>query len=56
MVGAGRLTCCCSICVMPGMDGIELLRRIREQKSMTELPIINGHGRDSSGDVVKRSG
>jgi class 3 adenylate cyclase/CheY-like chemotaxis protein len=40
-------------CVMPGMDGLELLRRVRQQKAMNELPIIMVTGRDSSGDVVQ---
>jgi class 3 adenylate cyclase len=40
-------------CVMPGMDGIQLLEQVRQHKSMTELPAIMVTGRDSSGDVVK---
>ena len=39
--------------VMPEMDGLELLRRIRLSKSATELPVIMVTGRDSSGDVVQ---
>ena len=39
--------------VMPGMDGLEVLRRLRQEKSMSELPIIMVTGKDSSADVVE---
>lgn len=38
--------------VMPGMNGLELLERVRRLKSRTELPVIMVTGRDASGDVA----
>lgn len=37
---------------MPGMDGLEVLRRIRERASAAELPVILATGFDRSHDVV----
>jgi len=37
---------------MPGMDGMEVLRRIRASRTATELPVILTTGRDAAGDVV----
>lgn len=39
--------------IMPEMDGLELLRRVRETHSRTELPVIMVTGRDASGEVAK---
>lgn len=39
--------------IMPDMDGLQLLRHIREHKSATDLPVIMVTGRDSSGDIVE---
>ncbi|NNC87778.1 MAG: response regulator [Akkermansiaceae bacterium] len=38
--------------MMPGIDGYEVLRRIRKKKSSHELPVIMATARDSSEDVV----
>jgi adenylate cyclase len=38
--------------VMPEIDGLALLRRLRRHHSMTELPVIMVTGKDSSLDVV----
>jgi class 3 adenylate cyclase/CheY-like chemotaxis protein len=38
--------------VMPGMSGLEVLRRIRQTKTMAELPVIMATARDGSRDVV----
>ena len=39
--------------MMPGMDGIEVLRRVREQTSPIDLPIIMVTAKGRSGDVVE---
>jgi len=39
--------------VMPGADGFEVLQRVRQTKSMSDLPVIMVTGRDSSMDVVQ---
>ena len=38
--------------MMPGVDGIEVLRRLRQQFSPSDLPIIMVTAKDSSEDVV----
>jgi diguanylate cyclase (GGDEF)-like protein len=38
--------------MMPEMDGIETLRRLRQSRSLPELPVIMVTARDSSNDVV----
>jgi diguanylate cyclase (GGDEF)-like protein len=38
--------------MMPGMDGIETLRRLRQTRSVSELPVIMVTAKDSSEDVV----
>lgn len=38
--------------VMPDMDGVEVLRHIREESSRVEVPVIMVTYRDDSGDVV----
>jgi diguanylate cyclase (GGDEF)-like protein len=39
--------------MMPGMDGIETLRRLRRSRPVSELPVIMVTARDNSEDVVK---
>ncbi len=39
--------------MMPVMDGLEALRRLRETRSVAELPVIMATARDESDDVVK---
>ena len=38
---------------MPGMDGFETLRRLRERFSPTELPIIMATSKDEDEDIVR---
>ncbi|MDB5445500.1 MAG: putative response regulator receiver domain protein [Phenylobacterium sp.] len=38
---------------MPGIDGLEVLRQVRESRSPTELPIIMVTGKSASEDVVE---
>jgi diguanylate cyclase (GGDEF)-like protein len=39
--------------MMPEMDGIETLRKLRQSRSVSELPVIMVTARDSSADVVE---
>jgi diguanylate cyclase (GGDEF)-like protein len=39
--------------MMPGMDGIETLRRLRRSRPVSELPVIMVTAKDSSDDVVE---
>jgi sigma-B regulation protein RsbU (phosphoserine phosphatase) len=39
--------------MMPGMDGFEVLRRIRETRSQFELPVIMATAKDEGTDVVR---
>ncbi|MDB5450502.1 MAG: putative response regulator receiver domain protein [Phenylobacterium sp.] len=39
--------------MMPGIDGLEVLRRVRETRSQAELPIIMVTGKSASEDVVE---
>ena len=39
--------------MMPGMDGIETLRRLRESHSISDLPVIMVTAKDSSDNVVE---
>ena len=39
--------------MMPGIDGIETLRRLRQSRSLSELPIIMVTARDGTDDVVQ---
>jgi adenylate cyclase len=38
---------------MPGMDGLELLQRIRKKRSRNQLPVIMVTGRDAGADVAR---
>jgi class 3 adenylate cyclase len=40
-------------CMMPEMDGFEVLGRIRQTSSASDLPVIMVTGRDSGGDIVR---
>jgi diguanylate cyclase (GGDEF)-like protein len=42
--------------MMPGMNGLEVLRGIREVRSLTDLPVIMVTARDQSQDVVEALG
>lgn len=39
--------------MMPGVDGLEVLHRIRQTRPATELPVIMATARDDSADVVR---
>ena len=39
--------------MMPGIDGLEVLRRIRDRHAMNELPIIMATAKDTSEEVVQ---
>ena len=39
--------------MMPGMDGIETLRQLRQSRSVSELPVIMVTAKDSTEDVVE---
>ncbi|MFG0251441.1 MAG: PP2C family protein-serine/threonine phosphatase [Phycisphaerales bacterium JB038] len=39
--------------MMPGLDGVTVLRRIRERWSGAELPVIMATARDERGDIVE---
>lgn len=39
--------------MMPGLTGIDVLKRVRKQRSTTELPIIMATAKDHSEDVVQ---
>jgi phosphoserine phosphatase RsbU/P len=39
--------------MMPGMSGLDVLQRIRQTRSTTELPVIMATARDQSDDIVK---
>jgi sigma-B regulation protein RsbU (phosphoserine phosphatase) len=38
--------------MMPGMSGLEVLKRLREHHSATDLPVIMATAKDESGDIV----
>jgi sigma-B regulation protein RsbU (phosphoserine phosphatase) len=42
--------------MMPGIDGLEVLRSLRERHPATELPVIMATARDESDDVVQALG
>lgn len=39
--------------MMPGMSGLEVLAKIREKHSISELPVIMATAKDASGDVIE---
>ncbi|HVQ14434.1 MAG TPA: response regulator, partial [Vicinamibacterales bacterium] len=39
--------------MMPGIDGIETLRRLRQSRSLSELPVIMVTAKDGSDDVIE---
>ena len=39
--------------MMPGISGLEVLRKIRETRSMSDLPVIMATARDQSEDIVE---
>ena len=39
--------------MMPGMDGVEVLRRVRAQFAQDELPVIMATAKDGSEDMVE---
>jgi diguanylate cyclase (GGDEF)-like protein len=53
MVGAGRVDAVLLDVMMPGMSGIETLRRLRESRPASELPIIMVTAKNRSEDVVE---
>jgi len=53
MVGAHRVDAVLLDVMMPGMSGIETLRRIRQSRSAAELPVIMVTANDASRDVVE---
>jgi diguanylate cyclase (GGDEF)-like protein len=53
MVDAHRVDAILLDVMMPGMSGIETLRRLRESRSASELPIIMVTAKDASEDVVE---
>jgi diguanylate cyclase (GGDEF)-like protein len=53
MVGAHRVDAVLLDVMMPGMSGIETLRRLRLSRSVSELPVIMVTAKDRSEDVVE---
>jgi diguanylate cyclase (GGDEF)-like protein len=53
MVGAHRVDAVLLDVMMPGMSGIETLRRLRQSRSAADLPVIMVTANDSSRDVVE---
>src|SRR5438552_7711031 len=53
MADANRVDLVLLDVMMPGMDGIETLRRLRRSRSVSELPVIMVTAKDSSEDVVE---
>ena len=53
MIGAGRVDVVLLDVMMPGLSGIETLRRIRESHPRSELPIIMVTAKNRSEDVVE---
>lgn len=53
MVGAGRVDAVLLDVMMPGMSGIETLRRLRESHPASELPIMMVTAKNRSEDVVE---
>src|SRR5258705_5618030 len=53
MIDAHRVDAVLLDVMMPGMSGIETLRRLRESRSASDLPIIMVTAKDGSEDVVE---
>src|SRR5262245_30386513 len=53
LVGALRVDAVLLDIMMPGMNGIETLRKLRESRSASELPVIMVTGQNRSEDVVQ---
>lgn len=53
IAGAERVDLVLLDVMMPGIDGIETLRRLRQSRSVSELPVIMVTAKDSSDDVVE---
>ncbi|MET0274290.1 MAG: response regulator [Phenylobacterium sp.] len=53
MIEAEAWDCVLLDVMMPGIDGLEVLRRVRETRSETELPVIMVTAKSASEDVVE---
>jgi diguanylate cyclase (GGDEF)-like protein len=53
MVGAHRVDAVLLDVMMPGMSGLETLRRLRESRSVSDLPVIMVTAKDRTDDVVE---
>jgi diguanylate cyclase (GGDEF)-like protein len=53
IAGAERLDLVLLDVMMPGMDGIETLRRLRQSRSLAELPVIMVTAKDTTEDIVQ---
>ena len=56
LVAAGHFDLVLLDLMMPGMDGFEVLRRLRSTAGATELPVIMATAKDNSEDVVQALG
>ena len=56
LVNAHRFDAVLLDVMMPGMSGVETLRRLRQSRSMSELPVIMVTANSSSDDVVEALG
>ncbi len=53
MIGAHRVDAVLLDVMMPGMSGLETLRRLRESRSVSDLPVIMVTAKDRAEDVVE---
>jgi diguanylate cyclase (GGDEF)-like protein len=53
IVGAQRIDLVLLDVMMPGIDGVETVRRLRQAHSVSELPIIMVTAKDSTEDIVE---
>jgi diguanylate cyclase (GGDEF)-like protein len=53
IVAANRVDLVLLDVMMPGMDGVETLRRLRQSRSVSELPVVMVTAKDGSDDVVE---
>lgn len=53
LVAAGRFDLILLDIMMPGINGLEVLQRLRETHPATELPIIMASAKDESQDIVR---